>query len=91
MKSEGESSAGLRERERARERGEGEAHFLLRTQGRKFMNGSHLSSCSKCKQHTWTKKNELWAQANAPTAEAFSPLFRTKSKSSDMFRLFLIK
>lgn len=50
--------------ERERERGgRGEAHFLLRTQGRKFMNGSHLSSCSKCKQHTWTKKNELSAQA----------------------------
>lgn len=32
------------------------AHFLLRTQGRKFMNGSHLPSCSKCKQHSWTKK-----------------------------------
>lgn len=46
---------GLREGERG---GEGEAHFLLRTQGRKFMNGSHLSSCSKCKQHTWTKKHK---------------------------------
>lgn len=34
----------------------GGGHFLLRTQGRKFMNGSHLPSCSKCKQHSWTKK-----------------------------------
>lgn len=65
MKTEGEQRrterGRRRESERERERGEGEAHFLLRTQGRKFMNGSHLSSCSKCKQHTWTKKNELSA------------------------------
>lgn len=72
------------------ERGEGEAHFLLRTQGRKFMNGSHLSSCSKCKQHTWTKKNELSAQAMPRLTLQLKPLrlFRHKKRSSDTHRSY---
>lgn len=44
--------------------GEGEAHFLLRTRRRKFMNGSHLSSSSKCKQRSQTKKNKLSASVS---------------------------
>lgn len=68
---------------------EGEAHFLLRTQGRKFMNGSHLSSCSKCKQHTWTKKHERSAQAMRFNGGLLVLLTHThKKQSSDMFKLF---
>lgn len=91
MKTEGESSSrGLRAR-----RGEGEAHFLLRTQGRKFMNGSHLSSCSECKQHTWTKKKSERALGAGDASNWSLSVFDThvkkkqrKSKSSDMFKLF---
>lgn len=85
MKADGERCRGLRGRrqERRRGRGDGEAHFLLRMQGRKFMNGSHLSSCSKCKQHTLTKKNELGAagkaSASAP-AEALWPVSSLENK-----------